>query len=1294
MKRILLMLISFFVLELASAMQFHPINSATNGENFSGVAYSDAALRGLDSWSVPKTFSARVNDEKDGQEVSHLYTFNLKDITEWTVIDADKDKVTWGIISGYDGITCKMSAKTGDDWLITKAFEVKAGRAYKLTYTLNVTAGGFDKEIVDVRFGSVPSVDGMTTEINKEEFDGSVRTVIKFVPTVSGSCYIGFHKCSPAAGGSVSLTEAFVDQYEVVAPNAVSELKGVSKTVEGKVELSWVNPTQDVAGMELSGQLNVKVYRGDLLIKTLKGNVGASMTCEDFPTPFRGTLLYKVIPCIGDVPAQDVKTIPVNLDEIQGGDTIPVYYTDFKDEAERDLWTVIHITDNPYNQYKWAYDKSYNGMRLPWQGDGVKNDWLISPVVKLEKGKRYVLKFTVWTHNNGSDFRIMIGKDKTPEAQNQQIYSVKGLSTNGTIVVTTDQFIVNETADYYIGIHGTKSPNGITIQNIKASYIDLPKPAYLHVFDVNNLAEWTVADANNDQNTWKKADNVEGITYQPSAQAANDWLITKGIVLEKGKAYEMFYSLGANGESEVKDKMEVYFGSAANAAGMKTLLKAEEFGEGIQNVVRFSPEESGTYYLGFLLNSPANAKAVSLNEAYVNVFVASAPEAVSTLKAAGDKETEKVVLTWLNPTLNLDGGEIRDNMSFQIYRNDNLIKTLTGARGVGMAYEDTPSPFTGIATYKVIPYWLGKAGEAKTLVINLDDITGPEENLCTFNVHSLTDWTIEDANTDSKTWKKVDGITGITYEPASQAANDWLITKGFDVTQGKIYTLTYSFNVADAKAVKDKVEIYFGTSATSSALTANRIKTLEFSQGLRDSVRFTAGSTGKIYIGFRECSPAQGGKVSLTEAYVNEHIVIAPEEVLNLKVTSDKAASKVLLSWTNPMTDVKGNKIVDELVIKLYRDNELLKTLTGTPDAKMTQEDVLASFAGSHVYKVVASIFEVSSDPVSRTINLDHMYSFDLKDRSEWTIIDVNKDNATWKFTEPGITYNAGSAATADDWLITKGISMQAGKPYSFAYSMDIADATDATSEHNVEIYIGKTPNASMTDLAKSETFKQNLNSSTRLIAAETGTYYIGIRLKSPKAAGSVTLKEAYVNRLPDITALAVTGLEGKFNQETMKVNLTWTNPSKDTDNVPLAENDLSMKVYTDGVFATTIQTKPGQTESYEVDATSLVGKTVQFKVASYVLDFKGGESQVSVDVILNSIESLKTEGIRYVSSTSELLISREYTSVEIIDLSGRIVMADHSGNTSIDLSALPDGTYVAKVNAADSLVTLKLMKE
>ena len=153
------------------------------------------------------------------------------------------------------------------------------------------------------------------------------------------------------------------------------------------------------------------------------------------------------------------------------------------------------------------------------------------------------------------------------------------------------------------------------------------------------------------------------------------------------------------------------------------------------------------------------------------------------------------------------------------------------------------------------------------------------------------------------------------------------------------------------------------------------------------------------------------------------------------------------------------------------------------------------------------------------------VYSNDFLNQDDFntmTVIDANGDSYTWAYYNSSARIRWNSNKAADDWLITPGINLEAGKTYQFEID---AKAETSTYHERLEVKMGTTPAAaSMTTdvIAQTEITSTSLAtlSNNTITVASTGVYYFGIHAISDKDMYYLTVDNLVITNLtPDLYA-------------------------------------------------------------------------------------------------------------------------------------------------------------------------------
>ncbi|WP_418410868.1 hypothetical protein [Barnesiella intestinihominis] len=90
---------------------------------------------------------------------------------DWIVIDVNSDVSanTWAYNDG-NAMYTQDKSNAADDWLIAPAVTLEAGKAYKVSaYVKHSSTFGSDKQKIELKIGTAPTVEGLTTRLVYDE---------------------------------------------------------------------------------------------------------------------------------------------------------------------------------------------------------------------------------------------------------------------------------------------------------------------------------------------------------------------------------------------------------------------------------------------------------------------------------------------------------------------------------------------------------------------------------------------------------------------------------------------------------------------------------------------------------------------------------------------------------------------------------------------------------------------------------------------------------------------------------------------------------------------------------------------------------------------------------------------------------------------------------------------------------------------------------------------------------------------------------------------------------------------
>lgn len=219
---------------------------------------------------------------------------------DWTVIDVNSDVSanTWAYNDG-NAMYAQDTRNAADDWLIAPAVTLEAGKAYKVSAYVKHDGMTFDKQKIELKIGTAPTVEGLTIRLVYDESFQSKLFVEKsgtFSPAESGVFYVGLHCSSGSYMGDLYFQKIVIEEAPVY-PAQITDLSIVAgERGAMSATLSWTWPSSDHLGGALSSLSGAKIYRGTDLVATLDtATVGGKAGWIDSSIETAGIYKYKVV---------------------------------------------------------------------------------------------------------------------------------------------------------------------------------------------------------------------------------------------------------------------------------------------------------------------------------------------------------------------------------------------------------------------------------------------------------------------------------------------------------------------------------------------------------------------------------------------------------------------------------------------------------------------------------------------------------------------------------------------------------------------------------------------------------------------------------------------------------------------------------------------------------------------------------------------------------------------------------------------------------------------------------------
>ena len=199
----------------------------------------------------------------------------------------------------------------------------------------------------------------------------------------------------------------------------------------------------------------------------------------------------------------------------------------------------------------------------------------------------------------------------------------------------------------------------------------------------------------------------------------------------------------------------------------------------------------------------------------------------------------------------------------------------------------------------------------------------------------------------------------------------------------------------------------------------------------------------------------------------------------------------------------------------------------------------------------------------------------------EMTIINANGDEYTWEFSDgEGVGYRNHGNLKADDWLITRGIELKAGKAYALSFDMHAAGYTE-----RIAVKMGTAPTAeAMTITVMRDSvftnYEYEIVEHERIMVPEDGVYYFGIHAISDADQYAIYVRNIYVGEglLPESPSVPGNVTLVPAADASNEATLTCDAPTTRINGEAIAAGTaLTMHFYRNGTLVSEVPCQPGQ---------------------------------------------------------------------------------------------------------------------
>lgn len=629
------------------------------------------------------------------------------------------------------------------------------------------------------------------------------------------------------------------------------------------------------------------------------------------------------------------------------GENVDAPYTNAL--ATADDFGVFGVIDSNKDGSTWAFDASY-GAYYHWNSSNNANDWLISPAIKLEAGKKYhfAIDAACALASYPEKFEVKIGAEPKASALTQTVLEEVTVTSTTHVTYENEQVSVTETGYYHFGIHATSDADEYRLM-VKNFLVEAGAEAG---------APAAVSDLALSQTEGKLEVNVSFTAPTKTVNGADLTSLTKIDILRNGQVIKSLTGGGSSSDGQI------------------SWVAADQGYENAQDIasINFGSGFTATFTDGGNTNTPKYYTSGSALRMYGNntmtisgagitkiTFTLTGNENQTQLEAnVGNYALEGTTGTWTGEadavTFTVPNQKQARIQKIEI--EGTVVEGLTP--GAAITYvDDDENLAVGTYTYQVIPYneaGVGAKSEEKTIFLSVA-LDVPYTFDFTENLLEL--FGVIDNNNDGKTWTW-SASNGAYYGYSSaNAADDYLITMPFNLKAGKTYNVIVN---ARSSGYDEKFEVKAGKEATVAGLTETVIAETTIPaepNGEWDDYEgtFAPAEDGTYNFAIHATSDADMFNLCVKTLTVE----LAPEPTAPAAIadfTAEPGAEGALeanLAFTTPTKAIDGSALTGTVDVKVYRDNELVNTLTGlATGSAQTWKDTEVE-GGSHTYFVIAA---------------------------------------------------------------------------------------------------------------------------------------------------------------------------------------------------------------------------------------------------------------------------------------------------------------------------------------------------
>ena len=542
-------------------------------------------------------------------------------------------------------------------------------------------------------------------------------------------------------------------------------------------------------------------------------------------------------------------------------------------------------------------------------------------------------------------------------------------------------------------------------------------------------------------------------------------------------------------------------------------------------------------------------------------------------------------------------------------------------------------------------------------------------------------------------------------------ADAWFYTQGLELEAGVEYKISYKY--FGSANYPEKMKVAYGASPSSANMTVVLADHPNINSAEEVEYVFTVAANGVYYFGFNVYSNANNNNLYVDDIEIVAVAVCTP--VTNL-LAENLGINSADLSWTAGAGETAWEVLYGETGFdpasegtSVEIDTNPETTLVGLEENTGYECYVRAICATNDksvwTGPVAFSTLAVICDPTLVPYALD-FEDVTIPALPECTTVQNAGNGNNWETAIPNefgfnskvLRYKYSTTDPGNTWFYTQGLELEAGVQYKISYKY--GNNSEFLFVESMKVAYGTSADvAAMTnELADYPSItggEPNLEEITFTVVAD-GVYYFGFNAYSTTNRFHLYLDDIMIDVAENSCDPATDVLVSDINQTSATVS--WTAASTAIDG-------YDVEVYFEGEDPATITPQVTETVASGITTVDISGLNSNTSYDVYVISDCGDDNAIMSDVVnftttdlgVNSIDRTK---INYfpnpVTNQLNITASGNVEKLRVTNLLGQVVMLlqPRTDKVLLDMSGLPEGTYIVQANIDTAVSTFKVIKK